>query len=462
MKKLLSIVILLFFTIVLAACNNTESSTLSQSNSSNSSNTSNWNQKEESATSDNEWDKMELGENGPVEIDFWHIQATIYGEAVNEIVDKFNKKYEGKIKVNNVFQGEYDALNKKIRASIQGGGLPNVSMAYEGDALEYMKANKIVSLDSFLKSEKYGYSQAELDDIVPGVLARQSIPQYDGKTMSWIHGNSAMGIYYNKEILKQAGFDKPATTWKEFEQQAIEIFEKTGVPALTLPENLGANFGIWLRTYGIEPVNLSDHTVNYDNEQALELITIIKNLVDTGAAVIAQDTEQEFTNERAAMEIGTTARSTTKIDLIENKFDWAIDLIPQGDESNKSTALWGGNHVMFKSTPEEELASWVFMKYFASPEAQSIYAAKTGYFPAVKSAQDTDLLSQDYSANPQKRQAFENVVPYARITAPTAAIRAVNDAVATAVSLHLNNNANGEDALKKMNMDAQESLNKYK
>lgn len=247
---------------------------------------------------------------------------------------------------------------------------------------------------------------------MPGVLARQRIPEYNGKTMSWPHGNSSMGVYYNMDLLKKAGYEKPAATWQEFEKMALDITDKTGVPALVMGNaNNGGSFRTWLRTYGIDPINLDQSGVNYDNPQALELAAIIKNLVDKKAILFAQDTEQEFTNGRAAMEIGTTARTSSKLDLVKDKFKWGITLIPQGKSGNKVTELYGGNQVLFKTTPEKQLAGWLFMKYFAESNAQSIYAAKTGYFPATLSAQNTDLLKKNYTDNPQKKQAFDEVFP---------------------------------------------------
>ena len=58
----------------------------------------------------------------PLEIAFWHIQATLYGEAIKEIVGKFNAENRYKITVKEVFQGDYGALNQKLRAALQGGG----------------------------------------------------------------------------------------------------------------------------------------------------------------------------------------------------------------------------------------------------------------------------------------------------------------------------------------------------
>jgi len=401
--------------------------------------------------------------DGPIEIDFWHIQATIYGEAIKEIVAEFNKEYEGRVKVTEVFQGSYDDLNKKIRAALQGGGLPAVAMAYESDTLEYMKANVIVPLDDYIADEKYGLTEAELADIMPGVLARQRIPEYEGKTMSWPHGNSSMGVYYNIDLLKQAGFDKPAETWKEFEAQAIAITEKTGVPALTMGTGAkGGTFRTWLRTYGVDPIAEGATAVNFDNPEAVELAGIMKNLLDKKAIVLSENTEQEFTNGRAAMEISTTARTSSKIELIQDKFAWGMALIPQGGRPEPITELYGGNQVLFKKDAEQELAGWLFLKYFASPKAQAIYAAKTGYFPATLSSQDTELLKENYAAYPQKQQAFELVFPHAQIDVSTAARRPIEDAVSQALELALTGKLTPEEAVKKAQADATKALEQFK
>ncbi|SEB42760.1 ABC transporter substrate-binding protein [Paenibacillus sp. GP183] len=407
--------------------------------------------------------KEEPWAKGPVTIDFWHIQASIYGDSIKEMVAQFNKEYEGKIIVKEVFQGSYDELNKKIRAALQGGGLPTLAMAYESDTLQYMKADKIEPLDPFIKDPTYGLSQKEMDDIMPGVLARQKISQYEGKTMSWPHGNSSMGIYYNTDLLKKAGYDKPAASWKEFEKQALDITAKTGVPALAMSNGKnGAMFRTWLRTYGIDPISQDATSVNFDNPQAVELATILKNLLDKKAIVLAQDTEQEFTIGRSAMEIGTTARTSSKLDLIKDKFKWGITLIPQGDSTKKVTELYGGNQVLFKTTPEKEMAGWIFLKYFAGANAQAIYAAKTGYFPAVKSAQDTDLLKKNYADNPQKKQAFNEVFPYATIDVATAARSAIEDQVSTALELSMTGKLPAADAMKKAQADATKALKEFK
>lgn len=406
---------------------------------------------------------IELGKNGPITIDFWHIQATIYGDAIKEMVAAFNKEYEGKIIVKEVFQGSYDDLNKKVRAALQGGGLPAVAMSYESDTLEYMKADKIVPLDEYINDPVNGLNKQALDDIMPGVLARQRIPEYNGKTMSWPHGNSSMGVYYNIDVLKKAGYEKPPATWQDFEKMALDITQKSGEPALVMGNaNNGGTFRTWLRTYGIDPIKLDQSGVNYDNPQAVELAAMMKNLLDKKAIMLAENTEQEFTNGRAAMEIGTTARTSSKLDLIKDKFKWGITLIPQGKSDSKVTELYGGNQVLFKTTPEKQLAGWLFLKYFAESKAQAIYAAKTGYFPATKSAQDTDLLKKNYTDNPQKKQAFDEVFPYARIDVSSAARNKMDTVLGEALQAMNAGKLTPADAMKKAQTDATKTLKEFK
>lgn len=147
----------------------------------------------------------------------------------------------------------------------------------------------------------------------------------------------------------------------------------------------------------------------------------------------AEDTEQEFTNQRVATEIGTTARTSTKIEQIGDTFQWGVALTPQESEE-PITQLWGGNHVLLDSDDDQQhLAAWLFMRRFAGAEAQSIYAARTGYSPAAEAALDTDLLQADFEANPQKQEAFENVFVHAQIQPPTAAGNAIDDMVASVV-----------------------------
>ncbi len=450
---------LLASALIFTACGNQSADTTAGSTSNSTTNTTS---SSGAAGSANAIDSIELGKNGPVAIEFWHIQATIYGDAIKEMIAAFNKEYEGKIKVNEVFQGDYGQLNQKIKAALQGGGLPNVAMAYENETGEYMKSDVIVPLDDYINSTKYGLTQQELDDMLPAVLARQRLANYGGKTMSWPHGNSAQGVYYNVDLLGKAGYDAPAKTWDEFEKQCTDIYNKTGVPALAVGSNPIGSLLTWIRTYGVTPIEDDSSKVDFDNAATISLLNMMKHLIDSGAAYKADNTENDFTGGKAAMEISTTARTSSKVELIGDKFKWNITLIPQGKQGVQNTSLYGGNQVMFKATPEKQLASWVFLKYFAGPSAQAIYGARTGYFPATKSSLDQPVLKDNYTKFPQKMEAFQNVFPYGIIDSPSPARSQISDVVLKQAADFFSGKRTAEQTAKLMQSEAENALAKYK
>lgn len=389
-----------------------------------------------------------------VEIDFWHIQATIYGEAITEMVEEFNATNEWGIVVNESFKGSYQELNQAVRASLAGGGSPDVSMAYENDTLEYVANDVIVPLDPYLESEKYGVTEEETDDMVDGVLARQRVDAYNGSTLSWPHGNSSMGMYYNADLFEEAGIEAPPADWDEFMEQARQMKKETGLPYVALGTGKNGIYYNIMRSKGTTPYDPAAGTTEFASPVSIEALQLLADLYEEELAYTAADTEQEFTNERTASEIGTTARTSTKIEQIGDKFDWTVALTPQ--ETDESiTQLFGGNHVILASDDaEQELAAWLFMRWFAGTEAQSIYAARTGYSPAVESALETDLLSKNYEENPQKADAFENVFVNAQIMPPTAAGNGIDDMVTGVVEEVVLGRLTPEEAGQRMDSEA--------
>lgn len=397
-------------------------------------------------------DEIELPEG--VEIDFWHIQATIYGEAITEMVAEFNATNEWGIVVNESLKGSYQELNQAIRAALAGGGAPDVAMAYENDTLEYVASDVIVPLDPYLANDEYGVPQEGMDDFVDGVLARQRVDAYDGKTLSWPHGNSSMGMYYNVDLFTQAGIDAPPADWQELLDQARQFKAATGLPYVALGTGKDSIYHNILRSKGVTPYDPEAGTSEYGSPESVEALELLALLYAEELAYTAADTEQEFTNGRAAVEMGTTARTSTKIDQIGDRFEWSVASTPQETEE-PITQLWGGNHVILDSgDPEQHLAAWLFMRWFADTEAQSIYAARTGYSPAVRSALDTDLLSADYEENPQKLAAFENVFVNAQILPPTAAGNAIDDMVTGVVEEVVLGRLTPQEAAERMDAEA--------
>ncbi|MFW5685216.1 MAG: hypothetical protein ACOC0O_01045, partial [Spirochaetota bacterium] len=90
------------------------------------------------------------------------------------------------------------------------------------------------------------------------------------------------------------------------------------------------------------------------------------------------------------------------------------------------------------------------------------YGARTGYFPARYSSQDTAILSRNYAEWPQKGQAFTEVFPAARITTPTAAGNAIGTVVADNVMAFLTGDQyTAEETAAKIQQEAERALEQF-
>jgi ABC-type glycerol-3-phosphate transport system substrate-binding protein len=82
--------------------------------------------------------------------------------------------------------------------------------------------------------------------------------------------------------------------------------------------------------------------------------------------------------------------------------EWEVTVTPF-TEGNKTLQVYVPSIIMVPSTPEQEVASWQFLKFLATPESQVTWASATGYFPINTAA--VDQLGDYASTNPFFAQA---------------------------------------------------------
>ena len=97
------------------------------------------------------------------------------------------------------------------------------------------------------------------------------------------------------------------------------------------------------------------------------------------------------------------------VSSFKQPINWSLTNIPQKDPAKPATVQYGANIAIFKSTPEKQLASWLFVKWFADAAQTAEWAVKSSYMPVRKSAQDTDTLKNAWKTDTQGKQAFDQI-----------------------------------------------------
>ena len=86
---------------------------------------------------------------------------------------------------------------------------------------------------------------------------------------------------------------------------------------------------------------------------------------------------------------------------------------------------------MPKTTPERQLATWLFLKYYTSTDVQAKWAQASQYFPVRASV--ADGLAEYFEANPAYKTAFE-LLQYSKFEPPTAGYDFVRNEVNTTMA----------------------------
>lgn len=323
----------------------------------------------------------------PVEITFYHQLAGPHEELQNKLIAEFMAA-NSNIKVKAEYLENYTKIHQKVLATIQAGSPPDLVHGYESMASEYYDAKASVPFDDYIGSKKYGLSETDLKDYIPAYLEATRFPQFDNKRLTFPYTKSALTWYTNMEVLKSLGFDKPAATWDEVLthcRKAVSSGKQCWPYSVDTSGVAGMVF-----SFGGEVASKDGKKPLYDSPEAMKALKLIETLTKERLVyrISSRDDQNDFVAGKALYYMRSSTGLPFLRDLMKDKTRWSAGLIPQGTPNQKATTLYGGNVIMMKTTPEKQLAAWLFLKHFGSKDATYRWGVDpgTGYFPLRLSA----------------------------------------------------------------------------
>lgn len=164
------------------------------------------------------------------------IEETEEGQCYKKSVDAFNKAYDGTYFADIEFIPRNDSgggYSDKINASVMSGDLPDVLTVDGPNIAAYAENGIIQPLAELSEQEKQIYLESIIEQ-----------GTYNDKLYALGAMESSVGLYYNKDILKEAGVQVPDAdhpwTWSEFlavlEKVKTVTDQKNGYPIdMTFP-----------------------------------------------------------------------------------------------------------------------------------------------------------------------------------------------------------------------------------
>lgn len=361
--------------------------------------------------------EADLDITGPVEITLWHaLTSDPQKGALEAAIKKFNDTNGKGITVKGVVQGNYTQLYQKTLGAIQAGALPDLVHAYESQVADYSKADVVIDLDAYVNSKKNGLDQASKDDIYKPYFDTNRFQQYGNKLLSFPFTKSLALMYTNEDVLKAAGVTSVPKTWADWEQAVMKATKKDASGKTTQYGYAGtadaSYFNAMVLSNGGKLMADDNKTVAWDGKEGLAVLQMLKRLYDGGYAYTPTgfDWQNDFAQNKLAFTFASTSSRPFIAAAMKTPVNWSVAPPPQTGTTSARTVMFGANVAVLKSTAQKQLASWLFIKWFADTQQTADWATKSYYMPVRKSALNDEALKTYWtSKDPQGKQAFEAV-----------------------------------------------------
>lgn len=380
------------------------------------------------------------------------IMWTGFGQSISntmlELLEEFTEKTG--ITVDYESKGGYDNLKTGIVLETATGNTPNVIVGYPDHFAEYIAAESLLPLDSFLNKEDENFLDDFVDDYLPEV---QSFG--DGLIYGLPFNKSSEVLVYNKTFFDYYELEVPQT-WDELKETCEEI--KTIVDDLLAQEtnpgivgevvdgkvenvildmsqvkkfvpfcyDSGANFFItatrqWGGTYTTRSEDYRTGYAKFNNPQTIEAMNFFDDMADDGLFTTPSYWEASYASDafkamQCILTVGSSAGVTYNIPS-GDLFEVGIAPIFYKDEANKYVIQQGTNlGIMANATKKQTEQSWELVKFLTSEEVNTRFALATGYIPVRESGLEsnkykTDLLNYTGNdVNMKVKSATANVV----------------------------------------------------
>lgn len=301
-----------------------------------------------------------------------------------------------------------NALHENVLASFGAGVAPDIFYMDSAWAPVFMENNVLYPINDLATDEELAvYYDFLLEPF------KDSSGNVYGIPKDW----SMLNLFYNKDLLSQAGWTSPPDTWAELRQCAIDITTATGIPGLSLYDGNFNRF-VSVATSNGAPGPWFDSAADaswFDNTAVKDSLDYYINLFLDGKKAKADASEDQWLVLPGDIDagwlgdafgsggVGMSITGSWTIPFLDGEFsdfvygtDWDLAPLPKGS-SGRSTMAYTVALGINKDTENPEVA-WKFMQYMLNLEGQTQLVVKEGQtLPSIKGLDTHEDMWQQHT-----------------------------------------------------------------
>jgi len=340
------------------------------------------------------------------------------GQQVQQLVEDFNAQNEWGIQVQSIPQGNLDQISAQVNAALdEGEGLPDIAVGAAYQAQAWDSENSLVDLNLYVQDPIWGLTEQAQRAFRPVFWQHEVLE--DGRRLAIPAQRSGQMLYYNKSWARELGFREPPQTAAEFERQACAAArandsdsnpDNDGTGGWIISTDYSATLG-WIYAFGGEISRESNAAYHFDTLAVEQAFTFLRELYDRDCAWMPEEQapQAEFARRLGLFAAGSLTGipfQQEAFDLAENDDEWTVIPFP-GDTDAPAITVYGTSYVVLPSTPPQQLAAWLFIRWLLEPENQAQMVQTAGTFPLRNS--EREIMLNYEQAHPIWSQAVESL-----------------------------------------------------
>lgn len=341
-------------------------------------------------------------EDEVIQIEYWQYNFGARVDAMNMLIEQFEAENPD-IDVIHNSDIVYDNFRDEIAAAAPAGVGPDVVTLFYGWIPAFVDAGYLVPLPEPFTEDYIN------ENFVPMVAGSAS---FEGQYWAVPTAVRSLALFYNNDMLEEAGFDGPPETLDELVAMAPELTIYDGEPAIEnivqqgFAPQMSGQWHHWfrevlLRQYGGgAPYSEDNRQVLWDSEEGCEafaFMTQFETELMTGSNDLFTDADDAFVNGQSALHIDGSFRLGT-IERNNPDLNYGIAELPVGPNGERHTYGSYWTHGITRRAAEDDArleAATRFLEFITSPEAGELWVAEVGELPAQNAAADNPELLED-------------------------------------------------------------------
>ncbi len=364
-----------------------------------------------------------------LKVEFWY---TASGEAdvyLRSLVGEFNRTNTWGITIRPVNYPSLGVLEEEVRLAQGEKRLPGLIAAYTNQARRWDTSGTFLTdLTPFVADQDWGLASGDQQDFYPRFWAQDLITRRSNSGSSltkrlgvpWYR--SGLVMLYNRTWAEELGSRSLPDTPEKFRQQMCAAAQAnhddqdrkndgTGGWLITRDPLLLVG---WIHAFGGEVMRADGSGYTFQTPAAEKAGEYIVELIAKGCAwsTVDETAPDAFAARRTLAWIGSLSSLPVQQQALKqagSADEWVVLPFPVNVEDPIIETYGPGLYVV-KSSPAQELAAWLFVRWLLSAKNQAGWAEANGVFPVRAAA-----LQPDRPANGQLTQWSQALVwlPYA-------------------------------------------------